>query len=85
MWYITENGDNIRPAEIDTTSSHVYFYIRRNIEHIPEKDDMPAHYRWEEAKITKDMLPIIEKFNDMESEIINTQLALCELYEEKLV
>lgn len=96
MWYETENGDNIRPAEIDATSSHVYVYIRRNIERVPEEtvgeEVRPAHYRWEEARLPKDALPIIEKMlahdamlAEVEDDLTNTQLALCEIYESGLV
>ena len=53
MWYQTNNGEDIRPAEIDSTSSKVYVYVRRNIERIPETDDTPAHYEWLEQKIHK--------------------------------
>ena len=53
MWYLTANGEDIRPAEIDSTSSKVYVYVRKKIERVPASDDVPAHYEWMEQKIPK--------------------------------
>ena len=39
------------PRRARPRAPHVY--VRRNIEHIPETDDVPAHYKWFEQKIPK--------------------------------
>jgi len=65
MWYECENGNSARPADVDTTSSQVYVYVRRNFEFIPEHTEgetvIPGHYRWEETKIPKDAWTICEQ------------------------
>lgn len=61
MWYECENGNFARPADVDTTSSRVYIYVRRNFEFIPEHTEgetvIPGHYRWEEMKIPHEIWP----------------------------
>lgn len=74
MWRKCENGENTRPADLDTTSSHFYVYIRRNIEHIPETEDTPAHYAWEETKVSKENWGIFER-------VLNHDTALNDVYE----
>lgn len=87
MWYETENGENIRPSAIDSTSSKVYTYFRKNIEAVPEKgkegeeDYIPAHYKWLETKVHKEVAEFVKKTYENESAINDVNDALVELAE----
>ena len=58
MWYVVENGEDLRPAELDADSSRRYVYERRDIQRVPASGEgeeaVPAHYRWEERKTPKE-------------------------------
>ena len=59
MWHNVSNGVDVRPADIDETSSKVYIYVRRNIRRVEASGDgeeaAGAHYEWEELKIPREM------------------------------
>lgn len=61
MWYVCENGSDVRPVDVDTTVSRQYVYMRRNIERIEAEGDTPAHYRWEETRIPRDVWAGVEQ------------------------
>ncbi|MBQ2635020.1 MAG: hypothetical protein IJF88_10645 [Oscillospiraceae bacterium] len=77
MWYEVENGADERPAELDLSSSRRYVCQRRNITRVPasgEGDEfIPAHYRWEERKITKEDWSV--------QELLRQETALEDVYE----
>ena len=84
MWYESENGEAIRPSEIDATSSRVYVYLRRNITLVPEEtgdDPRPAHYRWEETKIPRDTWVIMQKAISHDEALDDVYAALTEVAE----
>ena len=81
MWYDVTNGDLTRPAAIDETSSKVYVYVRRNIELVEATDEMPAHYRWQELKIPREMWEVTKKVFNHDSALDDVYSALVELAE----
>ena len=81
MWYKVENGENIRPSDIDVTSSRVYVYIRKNIKLIEQKDNIPTHYEWEETKIPQEVWMFCEKTLNHDNAINDIYDALIELAE----
>ena len=85
MWYTVENGEPIRPADVDTTSSKAYVYVRKNFELIPEQvtemETIPAHYRWQEIKIPKEMWEVSRNVFEHESALNDVYDALTELAE----
>lgn len=81
MWYRTSNGNSTKPVTIDTTSSKVYVYIRKNFELIPDREEDPAHWTWDERKVSKNDWQIIEQIYNQEQQIDEVQLALCDVYE----
>lgn len=85
MWYETENGDLTRPASIDMTSSQVYVYIRKNIELVPETvngdEIIPAHYKWDEIKIPKEVWEIAKETFEHSEALDDVYEALAELAE----
>ena len=81
MWYEAENGENIRPADVDETSSRAYVYVRKNFELIPETEEFPAHYRWEETKIPKEMWEISKSVFEHTVALNDVYDALAELAE----
>ena len=81
MWYEVENGTAVKPADVDTTSSKVYVYVRRNFELVPETVDIPAHYRWEEMKIPKEMWSVSQSVMAHDTALNDVYDALTELAE----
>ncbi len=75
MWSRVESND--RPSELDTTSSKVYNYVRRNIEEKTKEDDgrIITYYEYYEEKVNKEMWELYVRVSDLED-------ALCELSEE---
>lgn len=53
MWYTTENSDNIKPSQLDTTSSERWNYVRKDFTLIPETEETPEHWKYMENKILK--------------------------------
>lgn len=91
-WRIS--GSNVRPQEIDTKSSKVVNYVRRNIEEVTTTDEEgneTVSYTYEERKVNKTewdlylKLVEVEKANEaLETQITETQMALCDIYESLL-
>lgn len=85
MWYEVENGNLARPGDVDTTSSRVYVYVRRNIvliEEVREEGEIvPAHYKWEEMKIPREMWDVCQKVMGHDSALDDVYDALTELAE----
>ena len=84
MWYEVENGSVARPADVDSTSSRAYVYVRRNIVFIEEVrggDEIisPAHYRWEEMKIPREMWEVCRKVFAHDDALDDVYAALTEL------
>lgn len=81
MWHTVENGENVRPSAIDTTSSRVYVYVRKNTQAVEETEEFPAHYKWEELKIPREMWEISEKVLGHDEALDDVYGALTELAE----
>jgi len=81
MWYKCENGSLDRPQEIDSTSSAVYVYVRKDITEIPAEEDRPAHYEWMETKIPKKDWEIYEQVLSHNEALDDVYAALTELAE----
>ena len=75
MWSRVESND--RPSELDTTSSKVYNYVRRNIEEKTKEEDgrIITYYEYYEEKVNKEMWELYVRVSDLED-------AICELSEE---
>lgn len=75
MWSRVESND--RPSELDTTSSKVYNYVRRNIEEKTKEEDgrIITYYEYYEEKVNKEIWELYVRVSDLED-------ALCELSEE---
>lgn len=59
MWYKSQS--TVRPITPDTTSSHYYVYLRKNIEQIETEDESGntyIMYEYDELKIPKEMYPL---------------------------
>lgn len=80
MWYQNENGSQDKPAAVDRETSKVYVYIRRNFRLIEaDGEERPAHWVWEEAKISKDALVIYEEQNEAFDDVYAALTELAEL------
>lgn len=82
-WYSGES--TVNPALIDANSSKKYVYVRRNVEQHERIDEMTGdtviYYTFEEMKIPRDVYDIFAKTDALESEILDTQEALADIYE----
>lgn len=85
MWYHVENGDSVRPTEIDRTGSTSYVYVRRNITLIAASgdgdEDRPAHYEWDETKVPVDDWETFSKVMEHDDALDDVYAALIELAE----
>lgn len=69
-------GSNVKPEEVDTTSSAMYVYLRRNIVEVANDNfgqDIPVgnpttHYEWEEAKVSQ--LDYFQNLKTLDSETL---------------
>lgn len=77
VWY--KSQCYAKPAEFDSTSSKVYVYQRRNIEHVVLNiEEVPTDvWQYEERKLSHNDFKILQ----LEQENTQLQLALTELYE----
>lgn len=82
-WTKHYTADNIKPAELDTTSSKVYNFIRKDFKLIPEsgEDDriITEHWEYLEQKILKEDFELYLTVADHTSEISDVEDALVEL------
>lgn len=60
-WRHSENGEAVRPAEVDRTSSRRYVYARRNIALIEGDGERPDHYEWEELAVPRESWGVWEQ------------------------
>ena len=86
MWYHVENGANVRPADVDSTSSQSYVYVRRNFVFVEEVRDgkdviIPAHYAWDEMKIPRAMWEVCQQVMGHGEALDDVYAALTELAE----
>lgn len=71
MWRHSGNGADVRPVEVDDSSSRAYVYVRRNIERVEgDGEDIATHYEWDELAVPKEILETWETANDAEDGII---------------
>ena len=70
MWYKSANSNNVKPSAIDTTSSRVSVFLRKNFVSIAEKTEgnqtTPEHWEYEECKMSVDEY---ERYIEQQSKI----------------
>lgn len=79
---VTSSGP--KPSELDTISSKVYNYIRKDFEQIEVVYDGIKTYEWQykECKVLKEDWDIFVQVMDNTSDIAMIEDALCELSKE---
>lgn len=75
MWYKSES--TIIPDSIDSTSSELYVFVRKNIADVQKKDDV--FFEYEECKIPKDVYDIFKSQLETESRINDIEEAVAEI------
>ena len=81
MWYKNENGSNVKPDALDSTTSKLYVFVRKDFEEIEETEEVPAHWTWMECKIRKDDWMIYQTVMGHDSALDDVYAALTELAE----
>lgn len=86
MWYKSETGNTEIPSEVDTTSSRVYVYLRKDFERktrepMQEGEEPTEYWEYMEQKIKKEDWEMYQSLIQNENNITDTQMAVCELYE----
>ena len=81
-WRLVYGSQPDKPSELDTTSSSVVVYQRRNIERVTLTSEGTEYEVWqyEERVLSKEEYTTI-RADLLEQELTATQLALVELYE----
>lgn len=79
MWYKNENGSLSKPSALDTETSKVYAFIRKDFEQVEATEDIPVHWQWMEMKISKDALAIYQEHNDALDDVYAALTELAEL------
>lgn len=67
MWKHSENGDAIKPAEIDSVSSPTTVFVRRNFTLVAAIEEKPDHYEYEENDIPKEEWDSYQQLNDTDT------------------
>ena len=81
VWYSGESS--IYPALVDTTSSKVWVYVRRNVEEHERENEQgikETFYSYEEQKVPKEVWGIFEKTVENDERIADVEEAITELY-----
>ena len=81
MWYKNENGDLTRPADIDSTLSKKYVYVRKDFKQIEATEEIPAHWEWLETKVLKEDWEIYQNVIEHGNALDDVYAALTELAE----
>jgi hypothetical protein len=85
MWYRTENGSNVKPDALDTTSSKKWNYVRKDFELIPavegEHNPIPEHWTWMENKVSKEDWEVYTNVAEHGEALDDVYAALTELAE----
>lgn len=68
MWYPSENR-SFRPDTLDTTSSKVYNYIRKNIEEYTDPETGNPYWKYLEQKIPKDQYELYEQTQQTQADL----------------
>lgn len=79
MWY--ESSSTAYPSLLDTTSSKVYVYVRKNVrqETIEEESNSRIIYIYDEMKIPKEVYGIFEKELQNDSRLNDIEEVLTEI------
>ena len=76
-WYNSES--TVQPLDVDTMSSKVYNYVRRNI--TSEEIDGVTWYKYEECKVPKSAWNMYLELKQQQSDVDDCMIALTEIYE----
>lgn len=79
MWYICVNGDLTKPTKVDSESSKVYVYIRKDFELVEATSSIPAHWRWKEVKIPKDAMIIYTEHTEALENVYSALMELADI------
>ena len=79
MWY--ESSSTAYPSLLDTTSSKVYVYVRKNVrqETIEEEGSSKVIYTYDEMKVPKEVYGIFEKELQNDSRLNDIEEVLTEI------
>ena len=80
MWYKSES--TARPEIVDSTSSKVYVYVRKNIEEVEREDEEGNTYIvyvYDETKIPKEVYSIFEGQMIADSRIADIEEVITEI------
>lgn len=81
IWYDGESS--VYPALVDSTSSKVWVYVRRNVEEHERENEQgikETFYSYEEQKVPKEVWGIFEKTVENDERIADVEEAITELY-----
>ena len=81
MWYKSES--TTKPEIVDSTSSKIYVYVRKNIQEIEREDEQIGNkyivYVYDETKIPKDVYSIFENQMIADTRIADIEEVITEI------
>lgn len=86
-WKIVRGSQLDKPAELDSSSSKFFVYLRKNIQRVSETNEFGEtceFWQYEELKLTKEAYAAL-RAAELEEQLTQTQLALTEIYESLVV
>lgn len=85
MWKLAQNSNEIKPDEIDKTSSPNVVYVRKDFEELERTDEdgevIGTYWQYQENVIPKKDWELYEMLISSDEKITDVELALCDVYE----
>lgn len=85
MWRLAQNSNEVKPDEIDKTSSPNVVYIRKDFEELERTDEegnvVGTYWQYQENAIPKKDWELYEMLVSSDGKITDVELALCDVYE----
>ena len=81
MWTRSENGESVQPMGVEISNNGVI--VRRNFRVVPEGEDMPAHYEYDEWQMTKEQYEVYQSLEERMHEQDDALVELAGLFAEQ--
>lgn len=79
MWRRVSNGDSAKPEVLETATSERWNYVRKEFTFIEAKEDVPAHWEYDENKVLKEDWETYMQVSDHNTALDDVYAALTEL------
>lgn len=80
MWQKSENGERIRPADIENTGRGVI--VRRNFRNVPADDEIPEHWSYEEWQMSYEKYDVYRVMMAENADLSDALIEIADLLSE---